>query len=106
MIKKILFLFIILTSTIVFSQEKSIDQLDASPNPFSDKTIISFESNSNQNVLVFVRNVLGKTIFTKTIEAHKGSNKIPFYRDNLKSGMYIYAIHTNKDFITKRFVIR
>ncbi len=106
MIKKILFVLLIFVFSIGFSQDKSIDNLNASPNPFSNSTTITFQSTENQEILVFIRNVLGRTIFTKTIEAHKGINKIPFYRNNLKSGMYIYAIHTNTDFITKRFVIQ
>ena len=35
-----------------------------------------------------------------------GQNKIPFDRNDLKSGMYIYAIQSNKEVISKRFVIR
>lgn len=106
MIKKLLFLFIILFSSIGFSQEKSIEKFVASPNPFSSSTTISFNSLQRQNVLVIVKNVLGKTVFTKRLDAKIGENKIPFNRNNLRAGMYIYAIQSNKEFLFKRFVIR
>jgi len=106
MLKKLLLFFIILTSSIGFSQEKSVGNLIASPNPFSNSTHISFNSLTNQNVIVTVKNVLGKTVFSKEIDATEGKNMIPFYRNDLRSGMYIYAIQSNKDYIFKRFVIR
>lgn len=106
MIKKIPFLFIFLIASIAFSQEKSIGKFVASPNPFSSSTTISFNSLQRQNVLVIVKNVLGKTVFTKRLDAKIGENKIPFNRNNLRAGMYVYAIQSNKDFLFKRFVIR
>ena len=106
MVKKILLLFIILSSSISFSQEKTIEELIASPNPFSTSTTISFNSNSNQNIFISVKNILGKIVFYKKIEATEGLNTFPFNRDELKSGMYIYAIQTNNEFISKRFVIK
>ncbi|TYP97055.1 putative secreted protein (Por secretion system target) [Tenacibaculum adriaticum] len=106
MIKKLLFISFLLLSSISFSQEKSIEKLVASPNPFSNSTTISFNSTNNQTVLISVKNVLGKTVFSKEIEAVEGRNTFPFRRNDLSSGMYIYAIQSNKEFISKRFVIR
>lgn len=106
MIKKLLLLFIFLISSIVFSQEKSIDKLMAHPNPFSNATLISFESSNDQNILISIKNILGNTVFSKQIEAREGKNTIPFNRNDLRSGMYIYAIQSNTDFISKRFVIK
>ncbi|WP_408037578.1 T9SS type A sorting domain-containing protein [Tenacibaculum amylolyticum] len=106
MIKKILFIFCILCSFIALSQEKSVNKLVASPNPFLNTTTISFNSTNKQEVLISVKNVLGKTVFLKKVTAHKGNNKLPFRRNDLSSGMYIYAIQTSKEIISKRFVIR
>ena len=106
MIKKLFLLFIFLISSIAFSQEKSIDKLMAYPNPFSNATKISFDSSNNQNILISIKNVLGNTVFLKQVEAREGKNTITFNRNDLRSGMYIYAIQSNTDFISKRFVIR
>ena len=105
MVKKILFLFLLVTLS-SFSQEKSIDKLVASPNPFINNTTIFVSSKSSQTVILTVRNVLGKTVYSKRIKIINGRNSIPFERNDLKSGMYIYAIQSNKEVISKRFVIR
>ena len=103
--KKLLFLFL-LVSSIVFSQENSINELMASPNPFSNSTTIQFTSSEQQPTLFTVKNVLGKTVHQQSFDAIKGKNSIFFDRRNLISGIYIYAVQSNKDFISKRFVIK
>lgn len=105
MAKKILFLFLLITFS-SFSQKKSLDKLVASPNPFVNNTTVFVSSKANQTVVLTVRNILGKTVYSKRIKLFNGRNSIPFQRNNLKSGMYIYAIQTNKEIISKRFVIR
>ncbi|MEX6626076.1 T9SS type A sorting domain-containing protein [Tenacibaculum salmonis] len=105
MAKKILFFFLLVTIS-SFSQQKSIDKLVASPNPFVNNTTIFVNSTSKQAVILTVRNILGKTVYSKQIDVINGRNSILFNRNDLKSGMYIYAIQSNKEIISKRFVIR
>ena len=45
MIQKILFLFLFSIASFSFSQEKAIEKLVASPNPFTNNTTISFKAN-------------------------------------------------------------
>ncbi len=106
MVKKILFLTLFLLTLSSFSQEKSIQKMVASPNPFTNKTTISFNSTKSQEVILTIRNVLGKTVFSKRITTVNGYNTIPFYRNDLKSGMYIYALQSSKHIISKRFVVK
>lgn len=106
MIRKLLFIFCIISSITFFSQEKSVNELVASPNPFLNTTTISFNSTNKQQVLISVKNILGKTVYFKKVIAHKGENKLLFKRKDLSSGMYIYAIQTSKYIISKRFVIQ
>lgn len=106
MVKKVLFTALLLMSINIFSQEKVIDNLVASPNPFTTSTTISFDSNQEQGILLIIKNVLGKTVFKKGYYAYKGRKKIVFERKDLKPGMYIYAIQSNREIISKRFVIK
>lgn len=106
MVKKILFTILLLSSIVSFSQEKTIDNLIASPNPFTTSTTITFTSNQEQGVFLTVKNVLGKTVFKKGYYAKKGKKAITFKRNNLKAGVYIYAIQSNRQLISKRFVIK
>jgi hypothetical protein len=89
----------------VFSQ-KSLSKLSAAPNPFTTETKIKFTSDTDQTIVLTVRNVLGKTVYTKKHTIKKGKNSIPFSKGDLRSGMYIYAIQSNNELISKRFVIK
>ncbi len=106
MVKKLLFITFLLISTIGFSQEKSIEKLSAAPNPFTRSTTIFFNSTGNQNITLSVKNVLGKTVFKKLYAIKKGKNSIPFSKNNLQSGMYIYTLQNRKQIVSKRFVIK
>lgn len=106
MIKKILILNIFFFITIGFSQQKAVENLVATPNPFKDYTTISFESKQEQGVFLVVKNILGKTVFRKGYYTAKGVRKIVFKRNNLASGMYIYTIQSKDNSISKRFIIK
>lgn len=105
MIKKILFTLFLFTATVAFSQ-KSLTKVSAAPNPFAEETSIKIESTSDQTITLTVTNVLGRTVYNKKHKIKKGKNSIPFSKDRLKSGMYIYAIRNTKELISKRFVIK
>lgn len=106
MIKKILFTLLLSISFISFSQEKHIKGLSAAPNPFTNSTTISFSAASTSNVFFSVKNVLGKTVYRKSIPVKLGRNTINFYKNNLPTGIYIYSIQDKKKIISKRFVIK
>jgi len=106
MIKKILFILFLSSTSLGFSQEKSINDLSAAPNPFINSTKISFTSASNETLSFTVINVLGKTVFKKNIDIKPGKNTLPFYKNDLPKGMYIYSIQNMSKTISKRLVIR
>jgi len=106
MVKNILFILFLSIATLGFSQEKSIDGLSAAPNPFTNSTKISFTATNSSAVFFSVKNVLGKTVYRKKITMKSGKNTIPFYKNDLPTGMYIYSIQNKKKTISKRFVIK
>lgn len=89
-----------------YSNSKTIDKVSAYPNPFSEKSKISFFSNKEQHISFVVKNILGKTIYRNSFIAKPGINESFFYKDNLRSGMYIYTLQTEREVISKRFVIK
>ena len=120
MVKKLLLILFLLTfSTKVFSQdedsldksilenaESAIHHVVASPNPFSVTTRIRFVADEVIEIDFFVKDLLGNTIHAEKIKTKRGANSIPFYRDELESGIYIYSLKTKSKVISKRMVIK
>lgn len=120
MAKKLL-IFVFFIGTVVFSQNneessvalkvqnpngKTISEVAAYPNPFNIKSVISFNSTTEQIVIFEVKNVLGRTVYQQKIKTVNGKNEINFQKDNLTAGMYIYSIQTDTEIVSKRLVIK
>ena len=120
MVKKLLSILFLLTfSTAIFAQDddskdleilqSSIDGIHdvvASPNPFSVTTRIRFVADEAIEIDFFVKDLLGNTIHAEKIKTKRGANAIPFYRDELESGIYIYSLKTKTKVISKRMIIK
>jgi len=118
--KKLLFiaLLLFLTAPVIAQQHtrgtkvvknvasKTLSAVTANPNPFRASTRINFTSTQRQTVTFTVKNLLGKTVYMERFNAKRGKNYIPFKRDNLQNGMYIYSLQTDTEIISKRLVIR
>ena len=119
--KKLLLITFLLLSTFSFAQQKekntnaviknnepitTLLSITASPNPLTIRTRISFRSTKEQLVEFTVKNLLGKTVYGTRVNAKAGLNSIPFDRNNLTNGMYIYSIQSDSEIVSKRLVIR
>ena len=106
MTKKLLFILLLSVSFVGFSQEKILKSLSTAPNPFTNTTQIVFSSSFDSSIQLTVINILGTTVFKKNYKTKAGKNIIPFYKNNLAPGMYIYSIQYSNQIISKRFVIK
>ena len=106
MIKKLLLTLYLFVTTIGFSQEKTIKKLSAAPNPFTNRTNITYTSTSISEITLSVKNIIGKNVFTKKYTSKIGNNIIPFYKNDLATGVYIYSIQNSEKLISKRLVIK
>jgi hypothetical protein len=120
MVKKLLCLIFLLTfSTAIFAQDDDAKDLEilqgalngihdvvASPNPFSVATRIRFFSDEEFEMDFLVKDLLGNTIHKEKFKSVKGHNSIPFFRDELESGIYIYSLKTKTKVVSKRIVIK
>ena len=117
MVKKLLLLLFVTLSTTVFAQQTVqntvvkdttfvLKDIVASPNPFSVTTKIKFRAYTSFELEFSVKDLIGNTVYFKKFTTKKGPNYIPFYRDKLGSGIYIYTIKTNNEVVSKRIVIK
>ncbi len=86
--------------------ETTITKVGAYPNPLTVKTNFAFTSSKVQEVTVTVKNLVGNTIFAIKVKVKRGINTVPFERNNLPKGMYIYSIQTESEIVSKRLVIK
>ncbi|WP_196891740.1 T9SS type A sorting domain-containing protein [Aureivirga marina] len=84
----------------------TISKVVASPNPLADKTTITFHTSKRQKVEFIVKNLLGRTVYRETVQTNEGTNRIPFYKDDLKSGVYLYTLKTSDQSVSKRIIIK
>ena len=88
------------------TSDVNITKINVSPNPFNDKTNINFYSSDGGTIHFIVQDLLGNIVKSDNILLVEGKNTIPFYKDKLTAGIYIYTLKTKDKFISKRFVIK
>ena len=76
-----------------------------SPNPFSNRTSIEFNSTNEGEYLFSVVNLLGEVQDYRIINANYGSNKIDVDASALSSGIYFYTLSNSQGMITKKMII-
>lgn len=87
-------------------QQATLSSVSAYPNPVSVATKINFQSTKEQLIEFTVKNLLGKTVYLEQVNTKIGYNTIPFNRNDLIKGMYIYTLQTKNEVVSKRLVIR
>lgn len=117
MVKKLLLLLLISISTIVSAQQSGsnsvisdnvivVKEIVALPNPFSVTTKIKFNAAAVFDIELSVKDIIGNVVYRQKYTTIIGANSIPFYRNKLDSGIYIYSIKTNTENKSKRIVIK
>ena len=76
-----------------------------SPNPFSNRTSIEFNSTTEGEHLFSIVNLLGEVQDYRIINANYGSNKIDVDASALSSGIYFYTLSNAQGMITKKMII-
>jgi len=118
--KKLLFITFILFFSFSFAQQSektngnlnnnipqaTLLSVSAYPNPFSTDTSINFKSAKSQTIVFTIKNLLGTTVYEEQINAAAGNNTIPFNRNSLTKGMYIYSLQTDVEIVSKRLIIK
>lgn len=79
-------------------------EVSAYPNPYTQGTRISFESNKAGKASLSVYNLLGKLLYQENMEATSGKNSFLFSGTNLTAGTYIYTVEINGQKETSRLM--
>ena len=76
-----------------------------SPNPFSSRTNIEFNSTNEGEYLFCIVNLLGEVQDYRIVNANYGINKIDIDASALSSGIYFYSLSNAQEMITKKMII-
>lgn len=76
------------------------------PNPFSGQTRIEVKLPGAMLIELKVRDLEGKSVFTRSIRGHLGNNPISIPAGNLKSGVYLYTITAGEETITRKMMVK
>jgi hypothetical protein len=87
-------------------REEEIINLTAYPNPAKSDVVISYVLEQDEEVLLYVSNIMGEKIaILHNSLQEKGKKEISFLTQNLPAGVYLYTLETSQHKITKRLVI-
>ena len=75
------------------------------PNPFTGKTLINYHIPKAEKVNLIITDLLGKIVFTKTVDANAGLNQWLVEQNRIPaSGIYYYSIEVGNFKDTKKMV--
>ena len=75
------------------------------PNPFTDHTTIEFNLTRSSTAKIKVFNLVGGELWSKTVQAKAGANRVPFETNDLESGIYIYNVEAAGSTYTGRMMV-
>ncbi|MCF8277242.1 MAG: T9SS type A sorting domain-containing protein [Flavobacteriales bacterium] len=75
------------------------------PNPTTGNSLISFQSNIQDNFTFIVRDASGREVARMAVPAKQGENRILFDGSNLSSGLYTYSLSNGTNALTERMII-
>lgn len=76
------------------------------PNPASNSVNVTFSSEESGEALVTVMNIMGQTVMSEVAAINEGYNKLNLGISNLKSGVYMINIKTNRGTSTQKLIVK
>lgn len=75
------------------------------PNPADQVVYIALHSVKDQNIIINIADILGRTVRTETKTVNKGAHSIPCYIADLKAGIYMVQITAGNKQQTLKLII-
>lgn len=92
--------------TSIKDASSTVSTLSFYPNPASANGTIDVVLKENAKMDIVVMSAVGQTVYTTSVDANAGSNKVNVNLSNLSSGVYFYQVKiANNKPITNKFVV-
>jgi len=76
------------------------------PNPFSNKTNITYGLASRKVTTINVTSIIGELVYTNQMQGIGGINTFEFDGSQLSEGIYLYTLTDGRNTLTKRMIIQ
>lgn len=93
------------TGTAVGNINANITDLKIIPSNVNSTAAIHVFSNENKEAKLFVTDISGRTVWSKTVLLNTGENNITFARNGIAAGLYLMNIQAGNNMLSKRFNI-
>ena len=91
--------------TVGIKEVESINAVSVVPNPFTNKAVVSFNSDKATVMTERLTNMLGAVVYKNTVNVKVGENSSVLDATSLSAGVYFYSITDGKTTTTKRVVV-
>ncbi len=81
-----------------------LQHLSISPNPAHDVLFIRFDNESNNQILISIVDLTGRTIIYESYDIYNGQNSLSVHVEHIASGIYIIELQTISGKTSARFV--
>jgi hypothetical protein len=85
--------------------KKVFDLISCIPNPANDNATITFFAESSSKVVFSLKDISGKTILEKQINAIPGENRFNIDLSKQASGLYFYSLYNEEKVLTEKLII-
>jgi len=85
---------------------KVISGMKMYPNPATNNVNVTFSSEENANAVLSVMNLMGQTVYTENVNIQEGYNMVTLSVNNLRSGVYMVNIKTDKGTSTQKLIVK
>ena len=87
------------------SENEASANLSVFPNPTDGRFFVRFESKASGNGVVSLKDLSGRTVYSKNVSLVNGSNQLEL-NEELSSGIYLVNIQVGSERAVKRIVVR
>lgn len=94
------------TTAVLSRTATGISSVRNVPNPFAARTTIEFNAGVPGTARVRVFSLVGEEIWSETVQARSGTNKVQFDAGEMPDGVYLYKIECGSNTYTGRMALQ
>jgi hypothetical protein len=83
----------------------AVNNLNVYPNPFSNKTVVSFNAAENGNFTARLTNIMGQEVYNENLNIVTGANNVEIANNGFSKGVYFFVLSNGNKSVSRRIVL-